>query len=222
VPDWSEVERLAGEKEVLGFYVTGHPLEKYTARLATLTRHDTSSVEEMAHEAPVTLAGMLRALRVKPSKKGDLWASAQLEDLRGSVELLVFPQAYQQLQGVLKPDAPLLVKGRVRHEENQKTRVVVNEARPLEAAVNGAKAQLRIRVNLELAPAGLVDELGRLLAAHPGDSPVLFELTRPGDFLVRLQPRLSRVVRADDELLGRLRDLCGDEAIRLEKQTPVT
>ena len=222
VPEWSEAERLAGEKEVLGFYVTGHPLEKYTARLATLTRHDTSSVEEMAHEAPVTLAGILRALRVKPSKKGDLWASAQLEDLRGAVELLVFPQAYQQLQGVLKPDAPLLVKGRVRHEENQKTRVVVSEARPLEAAVNGAKAQLRIRVNLESARESLVDELCRLLAAHPGDSPVLLELTRPGDFLARLQPRVSRVVKADDELLDRLRELCGDDAIRLEKQTPAT
>jgi len=221
VPEWSEAERLAGEKEVLGFYVTGHPLEKYTARLATLTRHDTSSVEEMAHEAPVTLAGILRALRVKPSKKGDLWASAQLEDLRGSVELLVFPQAYQQLQGVLKPDAPLLVKGRVRHEENQKTRVVVSEARPLEAAVNGAKAQLRIRVNLESARAGLVDELGRLLEAHPGDSPVLFELTRPGDFLVRLQPRVPRVVKADDELLDRLHELCGEGAIQLEKQAQV-
>ena len=60
-------------------------------RLAALTRHDTSSIEEMAHEAPVTLAGILRGLRVKP-RRGDLWASAQLEDLRGSAELLVFPQ----------------------------------------------------------------------------------------------------------------------------------
>ena len=130
VPDWTEAERLAAEKEVLGFYVTGHPLEKYMQRLGALTRHDTSSIEEMAHEAPVTLAGILRGLRVKPSKKGDLWASAQLEDLRGSAELLVFPQAYLQMQSVLKPDTALLIKGRVRHEENQKPRVVVNEARP--------------------------------------------------------------------------------------------
>src|SRR5208283_5463474 len=65
VPDWTEAERLAAEKEVLGFYVTGHPLEKYMQRLGALTRHDTSSIEEMAHEAPVTLAGILRGLRVK-------------------------------------------------------------------------------------------------------------------------------------------------------------
>ena len=220
VPEATEGERLAGEKEVLGFYVTGHPLEKFTARLGTLTRHDTSSVEEMANEAPVTLAGILRGLRVKPSKKGDLWASAQLEDLRGSAELLVFPQAYQQLQGVLKPDTALLIKGRVRHEENQKPRVVVNEARPLEAAVNGAKAQLRIRLNLELAGADLVEDLARLFATYPGDSPVVLELLRPGDFVVRLQPRAPRGVKPDDELLARLRGLCGADAIHLEKPTP--
>ena len=170
VPDWTEAERLAAEKEVLGFYVTGHPLEKYMQRLGALTRHDTSSIEEMAHEAPVTLAGILRGLRVKPSKKGDLWASAQLEDLRGSAELLVFPQAYQQMQSVLKPDAALLIKGRVRHEENQKPRVVVNEARPLDAAVNGAKAQLRIRLNLDALREGRLDELANILAAYPGES----------------------------------------------------
>jgi DNA polymerase-3 subunit alpha len=216
-PDWSEAERLAAEKEVLGFYVTGHPLEKYMQRLGALTRHDTSSIEEMAHEAPVTLAGILRGLRVKPSKKGDLWASAQLEDLRGSAELLVFPQAYQQLQSVLKPDTALLIKGRVRHEENQKPRVVVNEARPLEAAVNGAKSQLRIRINLDALREGRLDELAGVLAAYPGDSLVVFELARPGDFVVCVQSRAPRGIRTDDELLNRLRELCGNEAIRLEK-----
>ena len=218
VPDWTEAERLAAEKEVLGFYVTGHPLEKYMQRLGALTRHDTSSIEEMPHEAPVTLAGILRGLRVKPSKKGDLWASAQLEDLRGSAELLVFPQAYLQMQGVLKPDTALLIKGRVRHEENQKPRVVVNEARPLEAAVNGAKAQLLIRINLDALREGRLDELASILAGYPGDSPVVFELARPGDFVVRIQSRAPRGIKTDDELLDRLREICGDEAIRLERQ----
>ena len=123
VPDWTEAERLAAEKEVLGFYVTGHPLEKYAERLATMTRHDTSSIEEMAHDTPVTLAGILRGLRVKPSKKGDLWASAQLEDLRGSVELLVFPKAYLQMQNILKPDAALLVRGACARGEPETPRV---------------------------------------------------------------------------------------------------
>ncbi len=219
VPEWSEAERLAGEKEVLGFYVTGHPLEKYTSRLTSLTRQDSSSLEELEHDAPLTLAGVLVSLRVRPSRKGDLWASGILEDLRGSVELLVFPQALQQFQSILKPDAVLLIKGRVRHEENARTKVVVSEARPLDAAVNGGAAELLIRVNLTEAPENLPAELEKLLAAYPGDSPVVFELTRPGDFRARLRPRAARAVRAGEELLARLKSLCGEEAVSLEKKS---
>jgi DNA polymerase-3 subunit alpha len=218
VADWPEAERLAGEKEVLGFYVTGHPLEKYMGWLATITRHNSSSLEDLAHESPVTLGGILTGLRVRPSKKGDLWASAMLEDNRGSVELLVFPQAYQQLQGVLKRDAALLIKGRVRHEENQRTKVVVSEARPLEAAVNGPKSRLRIRVNLAEASEGLAAELADLLAAHPGNSLVILELTRPGDFVAALRVSRPPAVNADKEVISGLRALGGVSAVQLEKQ----
>jgi DNA polymerase III subunit alpha len=216
--EWSEAERLAAEKEVLGCYVTGHPLEKYRSQLAGLTRYDTSSLGELDHESPVTLAGILTGLRVRPSKKGDLWAAATLEDLRGSIDLLVFPQALQQLQGVLKPDAALLIKGRVRHEENAPTKVVVSEARALEAAVNGKMPELLIRVNLSNASESLVGELERLLAAFPGENPVLLELTRPGDFQARLRPRRPAGVKAEGELFTRLQELCGAGAISLQKR----
>ena len=218
IPEWSEAERLAGEKEVLGFYVTGHPLEKHAARIASVARQDSSSLDSLDNEAPVTLAGILTSLRVRPSKKGDLWASGILEDMRGSVELLVFPQALQQLRGVLKPDAALLIKGRVRHEENARLKVVVNEARPLEAEVNGAKAELLIRVDLAQASESIMEEVEKLLAAYPGENPVVFELTRPGDFRARLRPRQTRGVKPEAALLGRLREICGEEAVLVEKQ----
>jgi DNA polymerase-3 subunit alpha len=218
VPEWTETERLAGEKEVLGFFVTGHPMEKYLPRLANITRHDTSSIEEMEHESPVTLAGILTNLRIRPSKKGDLWASGMLEDMRGSVELLVFPQALQQMQSVLKPDTALLIKGRVRHEENARTKIVVSEAKPLEGAVNGAKPELLIRVNLEKAPDNLTAELDQLFMKFPGSNPVVFELTRPGNFSTRMRSRQPRAVNAEGELLSRLRSLCGEDAVEVRKQ----
>jgi DNA polymerase-3 subunit alpha len=220
LPEWEEGDRLGGEKEVLGFYVTGHPLAKYAARLAGQVRHDSSSLDSVEHESSVTLAGILRNLRVRPSKKGDLWASANLEDMRGTVELLVFPQAYQQFQSVLKPDGALLIKGRVRHEENARPKVVVSEAKALESVVNGAKPELLIRVNLESGTENLLDEIEKLLASSPGENPVIFELTRPGDFQVRLRPRQSPKVKADPRLLARLRELCGDEPTWLERPEP--
>ena len=219
IEEWPEGERLAGEKEVLGFYVTGHPLEKYLARLGHISRQDSSSLDERRHDSAVTLAGMLTSLRVRPSKKGDLWASGLLEDMRGSVELLVFPKALQQLRDVLKVDAALLVQGRVQREENSRTRVVVTAAQPLDVKQNGAKGELLIRINLAGAPENLADEVHRLLAAYPGENPVLIELVRPGDFVTRLRPRQPAGVNLADELLSQLRSLCGEESVIL-RNTP--
>jgi DNA polymerase-3 subunit alpha len=215
-PEWPEADRLAGEREVLGLYITGHPLSRYLPRLAGITRHDSSSLEELEHESPVTLAGILTGLRVRPSRKGDLWGSGVLEDIQGAVELLVFPQALEQLKGVLKPGTALLIKGRVRHEENARPKVVVSEASLLDA-VNGRVSELRIRVNVAEVTTTLVAELDALLAGCPGESPVVFELARPGQFLARLRPRKPRAVKADSTLLKRLRALCGDQAVSFEE-----
>jgi DNA polymerase-3 subunit alpha len=216
-PEWSETDRLAGEKEVLGFYVTGHPLEKYYTRLAGLVRTDSASIDSLEHESPVTLAGILAGLKVRPSKKGDLWASASLEDMRGAVELLVFPQSYQQLQGVLKNEAALLIKGRVRIEENSRPKVVVSEAKPLESVANSGKPELLIRIDLGSAAPNALDEIEKLLAASPGENPVLIELTQASDFQVRLRPRPARSVKAEAALLARLHELCGSEPVILGK-----
>ncbi|MCL5005173.1 MAG: DNA polymerase III subunit alpha [Acidobacteria bacterium] len=221
VPELSEAERLAGEKELMGFYVTGHPLEKYLPRLRQLTASNTSTIDEMANESPITLGGILTNLRVRPSRKGALWAAATLEDLRGTVDLLVFPQALQQLQSVLKPDAALLIKGRVRHDENSRPKVVVNEAKPLEAALNGRKPALRIRINPADISPDLLSELEKLLRANPGENPILFEIERPGDFRALMQPQNPRVANATEELLSRLRVLCGENAIELEQREKV-
>jgi len=104
--------------------------------------------------------------------------------------------------------------------------VVVSEARPLDAAVNGGQAraadrrpELRIRLNLEDASRAqnLADQLEALLSAYPGSNPVVFELTRPGDFRARLRSRRPAAVRAEGDLIERLKELCGEGAVSLEK-----
>jgi len=224
VPEWPAADRLAGEKEVLGFYVTGHPLDRYVGEIAGLTSQDSSSLEALASDSPVTLVGILSSLRVRPTKKGDLWASGVLEDMRGAAELLVFPQVLQQLKDVLKPDAVLLIKGRVKQEENFSPKVVVSEAKPLRAAVNGGQPasagspELRLRIDLARASEKLAGELEDLLAAHPGKNPLVIELTRAGDFSVRLRPRRPPAVSADRELLTRLCELCGEGAVFVDNK----
>jgi DNA polymerase III subunit alpha len=203
----TESERLAGEKEVLGFYVTGHPLEKYRAEMATLARQDSAGLDDLANDALVTLAGILTGLRVRPSKKGDLWAAAVLEDLRGTVELLVFPQTLQQVQPLLKLEAALLVKGRIRKEESARPKVIVSEVSPLRKAEKRPQTAVRIRIDLDQASESTLNEIQKLLAGHPGSDSIVFDLVREGDFRVTLRPRQPASVKADEELLAALRDL---------------
>ena len=93
--------------------------------------------------------------------------------------------------------------------------MVVTSAQPLEVKLNGAKGELLIRINLAKAQENLADELHRLLAAHPGENPVLIELVRPGDFVTRLRPRQPPGVKVADDLLSQLRSLCGEESVIL-------
>ena len=118
--EWIELDRLTGEKEVLGFYVTGHPLEKFAERLQKLTRHNTGSLEELRHDSEISLGGIMTHLRVRRSKRGEMYATGMLEDQRGTIEVLFFPKTWQQVQGLVHSDAKLLIRGRVRQEENSR------------------------------------------------------------------------------------------------------
>jgi DNA polymerase-3 subunit alpha len=218
VAEWGETEKLQAEKEVLGFYITGHPLEQYRSRIASLTRFDSIMLDEIDHDAPVVLAGILTSLRVRPTKKGDLWASGVLEDLRGAAELLVFPQVFQQLKEVLKVEAPLLIKGRVRHEENSRPKVVVSEAQPLDQVPAKTRGEILIQVDLDQLENGRMEDLEKILTTHPGPQSLVFELLRPGNFKARVKPRKPAGVKVDSQLLGELQQMLGEDAIRLAGQ----
>src|SRR5215470_10983894 len=121
VPDWDEHQRLAAEKEILGFFITGHPLEKYSDKLIGLNALKVADICQMkastGKDETITTAGMFCNIRVLKSKKGDFYAQGTLEDMSGSIDLFVFPEAYRRLQEKVKLEVPVLVKAGVRVEE---------------------------------------------------------------------------------------------------------
>ena len=100
IPDWDEHQRLAYEKEILGFFITGHPLEKYRDKLLDFHALTTAEIAEMKSSTgkdDTLIGGVLKGVRVAKSKKGDLYATGQLEDMNGSVDILCFAEAYRRL-----------------------------------------------------------------------------------------------------------------------------
>lgn len=217
VPDWDEHQRLAAEKEILGFFITGHPLEKYRDKLLDFNALDTQAIGAMKQgtgKDEITTAGLIAGVRVLKSRKGELYAQAMLEDMSGSVEVIVFPEAYRRLGDKLKMEVPVLVRGSVRVEEGSSPKLAISTLTALDEAKPKLPRALRIRIPLESSLPQTVDALHSLCSERKGDAKLLFDLERTGDFMVVMEAD-GYNVQADRVFITRAEELCGRGSVRI-------
>ena len=215
VPEWTEAEVLAGEKEVLGFYVVGHPLDQYREKIRELATHDSASLEGLERGADVALCGMITSVQRKRNKEGKAWASMQLEDWQGSVEAMAFSNVYEQVAAELKPDTAVLVRGVVLPEDNGPPRVSVKDVTPLQVARVDLPRLISIRVVVgQNASSGdVADELTKLFERKRGETEVRLRLEKPRDFSVILD--VNERVRPDKEFRAEIERICGPESMEI-------
>jgi DNA polymerase-3 subunit alpha len=217
-PDWDEHVRLANEKEILGFFITGHPLDKFRDKLEDLHALSTTDLCGMksstGKDETLSTAGIITNLRVLKSKKGDFYAQAALEDLSGSIEMLVFPDAYRKLQDKVKMEVPVLIRGGVRIEEGANPKLTVSDILSLEDVKVPLPRSLRIRIPLEKTSESTVDELHLLCSQRKGDARVLFDVERERDFMVVMEAEGYNVL-PDRMFVSRVEELCGRGAVRV-------
>jgi DNA polymerase-3 subunit alpha len=217
VPDWDEHQRLAQEKEVLGFFITGHPLEKYREKLLEFGALDTEAlcaIKQSTGKDELYAAGILAGIRVLKSKKGDLYAQGTLEDMAGSIDLLIFPEAFRRLQDKVRLEVPVLVRGGVRVEEGANPKLTVSDITPLEEAKPKLPRSLRIRIPAETAGPETIDALHRIFTERRGEAKVLFDVERAGDFMVVMEAE-GYNVHPDRAFLARVEEICGRGSVRV-------
>ncbi len=207
---WSEEERLASEYAMLGFYVSGHPLEKYASRLKDLGSVSLEQVERQRNGKELTVAGLIVGSRPMRSRKGERWAIFTLQDMTGVQELLAFPQSFAKLESILKPGLPLLMKVRVQIEEAG-TRLSLQEARKLEEIAANPQ-EVRLRVDLQRVSEDALSQLEELFAKAAGPSPVIFELEAKDGTTAVVQSQ--RKIRITPDFIAALERICNDEGIQ--------
>jgi DNA polymerase-3 subunit alpha len=156
---------------------------------------------------------LVSGIRIMRSKKGDRWAMVELEDMTGIVDLLVFPEAYSRLEHFIKADAALLIKGKLSIEDAG-TRVMVSDAKPLEDAAEPAPTVIRVRVDPDALGMAGVDLLRALFARKPGSCRVAFDLEGDG-YRATMETGKELRVNPDRELVERLREICGKNAVHV-------
>jgi DNA polymerase III subunit alpha len=187
VAPWTDRERLQYEKELLGFYVTGHPLGAVAPLLARFT--DTRGANTEGKDGrDVRIGGLLTQLRETRTRSGQAMGFGTLEDLEGSFDLVIFSEPYARLRPLLKgaiepgpgqPPVPIVVAGKL--EAGDPPKVLVREALRLEEAEQKLASRLRVDVLETEASRDRLLALRTALGAHPGDCPVLLHLRIPGE-----------------------------------------
>jgi DNA polymerase-3 subunit alpha len=217
IPDteFDKSQKLAFEKEMLGLYVSDHPLMGLEAALARHTDCPLSELREGAGDGTEgygsegvvrSVGGVVTELRRQYTKKGDLMGRFVLEDLHASMEVFVFPKVMAEHGALLENDAVVVVRGRVDLRDEAPKIVAMDIRRPLLEADNDQ--ELRISLPFAVLSDGTVDRLKALLVDHPGVSPVLLHV---GDKVLKLPPEFN--VDSRNGLVGELKLLLGANAI---------
>jgi DNA polymerase-3 subunit alpha len=211
VEEFEKPELLRLEKEVLGLYVSEHPLHAVRDQLRRKTDCTISDLDRRRDGEIVTVGGIVGHVRQLTTKKGDPMAFMRLDDVTGGSEVVVFNSVFAQARELCVTDRILIVKGRIDHKEGE-SKLLAIELNMFEAVPE--RREVRLKVDARKVPAGIVSELAALVRDFPGDSPVLVDIeTSEGARQLRLGP--SYQVKASGDFFAEAKALLGEAGVAL-------
>jgi len=178
VGEWDMKELLRAERDAIGFFITGHPLDKYERDLKRLADATTEDLRSRESQTKVRIGGVIHTLKTKNTKKGDRYASFNLEDRCGAVEVIAWPETYKRCETALHADEPVLVTGTLEVSE-ERCQIIADEIAPLLEAREKAVKQVHFALRAERVDEGALRSLRQTLAAHRGACNAFLHLLLP-------------------------------------------
>ncbi|HHW03726.1 MAG TPA: DNA polymerase III subunit alpha [Thermoanaerobacterales bacterium] len=174
IPEYPEAELLAMEKEMLGLYISGHPLQEFEKQLLNVTTFCSKNLyeEDNKDNLQVVVGGIITGVRTKATKSEKIMAFINLEDLTGSMEIIVFPQTYERYHGLLRPDSKVIIKGRVNFKEDELPKIIAEEITSFEkiSSCENQKEVLVVAINQNEMD---LQKLKDFIQSHPGRTRVV-------------------------------------------------
>lgn len=179
LPEWPVNQKLAFERESLGFYISGHPLEKFRSDLKRLGAFTTEHIKENGAKGTIRIGGVVTALKLKNTKKGDRYASFVLEDWLGTIETLVWPDVYRQVSHLIVADDPVLITARA--EITQERSILVVEKMESLIAIRDRSATQGVLILTDSDDFGSrADHLMGIFKRHQGKCPLKVQISLEG------------------------------------------
>jgi DNA polymerase-3 subunit alpha len=215
VPEWSEQELLRGEKETLGFYISGHPLSRHQGALQELAATQIAKLAKLHHGAQVAVGGIVLGLSIRTTKKGDQFALFQLEDQSGSVKVIAWPETFKKARAAIEEDAAVFVIGRLEIDDSGAIDIVADKIQPIENIREQNARLIIIRLKAESITGEKIERLGELLESHRGNCPVMFDIELDGGTRAKVRPNHLLRVNVTPELTNSIKEMFDDCSIEL-------
>lgn len=217
LPEWPVNRKLAHEREALGFYLTGHPLERFAddlkrwGAITTTQAHERGRMAQEGRGIEIKIGGVVTALKLKNTKKGDRYASFVFEDLVGTIETLIWPDTYRKISAQLAVDGPVLITGRVDGGEERCT-LVVNELESL-AAIRDRTARIGVLALTDKDKfEDRLPQVLKIFGEHRGNCPIKVELKINGDrvaIALRDKAQAAVCVSPSEQVCERIEQIFG-------------
>ena len=196
---WTPMEMLNAEKAALGFYITGHPLERYLETLQNLKAVPSSELPNIASGSRVTCGGIISDVQLRTTKKGDKFALLRLEDEAGGTKCVLWPEVYRKHSALLQNDLPAVIIGRLELSEDNPPSIIVDQVQSMDASARQNEFMV-LRPPREEDLSTLYDSILSVLSTNPGDTDVTIETKTDKGLVVRIQANNALRVRRSNEL----------------------
>ena len=219
LPEWPQHELLAYEKELLGFYVTGHPLTPYAPILQKYTLANTSNLAQMANRSLTRIGGLIAAVQNGVSKKnGKSYAMVTLEDLDGSVQVLCMNENYEKNRELLTPGRAILVVGEV-NTTDERPKIFPQEILALEDAPRRFTRQVHLRLHTAHLRPEHLESVRQLVSAYPGKCPLFLCFVRPTGEVIFVETHERFFVAPSPEFQQAADEMFGEETYYAKADT---
>ena len=215
LPEWNEGDLLAYEKETIGFYITGHPLARFEKEARRYAPNNTAQLKELPEGSEVTIVGVIRLKKVTTTKRGDKMAYVTIEDLQGTVEVIVFPELYKNSEQLLEGDTPLLITGNVGDKSEKGSRLKSTKIASLLEVREKMTSRVDIRINAMGATQEDLAKLREVMQKHQGATPVYLKILMPqhNNATLSIKTNGGTAVTPTDALIYDVENLLGEGAV---------